>query len=105
MAKVELRRPWRYSPACRRGSERPNSSPKRACNSLSSDRHSKILATLKRRPAAIHHRSQRYSPHACKLNCSTRHGGQLCPPVRGGSHDPECDCREAEVSVQGRLVG
>src|SRR4051794_14765299 len=67
-----LSRPWRYSPPCRRGSHRPNSSPKRACNSLSSHRHSKILATLKRRPAAIHHRSQRYSPHACKLNCSTK---------------------------------
>src|SRR3954447_24265505 len=66
-----LRRPWRYSPPCRRGSDRPNSSPKRACKSLSSHRHSKILATLKRRPAAIHHRSQRYSPYACKLNCST----------------------------------
>src|SRR4051794_22457788 len=69
-----LSRPSRYSPACRRGSERPNSSPKRACNLLSSDRQSKIPATLTRPLAAIHHRSQQYGPYARKLNCSTKRG-------------------------------
>src|SRR5206468_1609885 len=42
-------------------------------NALSSDRHSKTLATPTRRLAAIQHRSQRYSPQMLKLNCSTKH--------------------------------
>src|SRR4051794_21421286 len=65
-----LSRPSRYSPACRRGSERTNSSPKRACNSLSSDRQLGTLASLTRRLAAIQHRSQRCSPQVRKINCS-----------------------------------
>src|SRR4051794_28807532 len=67
-----LSSPSRYSPACRRGSARPNSSLKRACNALSSERQSKTLATLTRHLAATQHRSQRYSPHGRKLNCSIR---------------------------------
>jgi hypothetical protein len=29
----------------------------------------------------------------------------FAPPLSGAAYDPESDCREAEASVQGRLVG
>src|SRR3954453_18358268 len=43
---------------------------------------SKTLVTLTRRLAAIQHRSQRYDPQVCKLNCSTTLIRRLPPDTK-----------------------